>query len=57
MCLLADARLTLIMWSPTTLLSAHGINEDTGITGRFVMHKTSVSSPCFHFTACYIDFD
>lgn len=28
-CLLAEAGLTLIMWSPTTPLSARGINEDT----------------------------
>lgn len=57
MCFLAKVRLTLIMSGPPTLLPAHRINEDAGIAGRFVMHKTSAPSPCYHFTDCFTDFE
>lgn len=55
-CFLAEVRLTLIKWGPPTLLPAYGINEDAGITGRFVMHKTSAASRCYHFTDHFTDF-
>lgn len=39
-CFLAEVRLTSIMWGPPTLLPVHGINEDAGMIGRFLMQKT-----------------
>lgn len=56
-CFLAEVRLTSIMWSPPTLLPVHGINEDAGIIGKFLMQKTSAPSPCYHFTDCFIGFE